>query len=265
MNTATALIDNVIQFPTPAKDEPSREDLLREITLLKEQNELLKKPVAHKDKEIKVGHDKVHEPVEPIRSIEDVEAAKAYLRNKPKTSKNLRNYMMFVVNINNAVRISDLFQLRIKDVLNKDGSIVDRVYIEESKTGKKRYIFFGEASKKAIRAYLKSLKRFKWNDHLFSSLKRDGNGNTKPLTRQMAWEIMQELGRAISTEKKKYHLGTHSMRKTFGYLKIQQYPDDTMIVAQISEMYNHKNMNTTYRYLGIDTEVKEQLCTANEL
>lgn len=262
MNITTALKDNVIQFPTKttAIEDYDKEGLLKQIEELKKQNEILANQVSHKEKNIEIGHTDAHEPVQPIKDVKDIEAAKEYLRNKPKTPENLRNYMMFVVNINNAVRISDLFQLRVKDVLNKDGSVVDRVYIKESKTSKKRYVFFGKASKKAIRAYLKSIKGLRWNDYLFTSFRRDENGIAKPLTRQMAWKIMHDLGEALSL-----HLGTHSLRKTFGYQKIKQNSDDPMIVAQISEMYNHKNMNTTYRYLGIDTETKEALCTMNEL
>lgn len=206
-----------------------------------------------------------HEPVQPIKDLDDLQAAKEYLKSKPQTPENLRNYMMFIVNINNAVRISDLFKLKIKDVLGEDGEIVSEVFIKESKTGKTRYIFFGESSKEAITQYLEALPEFYEDDYLFASRKRDKNGNSKPLTRQQAWNIMHDMGEAISTEKKKLHLGTHSMRKTFGYQKIKQYDNDPMIVAKVSEMYNHESMNTTYRYLGIDTETKRTLCVENEL
>lgn len=208
---------------------------------------------------------KPNEPVQPIKDVEDIKAAKEYLRNKPRTPENLRNYMMFVININNAARISDLFKLTIGDVLEENGEIVDEVYIRESKTSKTRYMFFGTASKEAIREYLNSLKNFSLDDPLFASRKKDKDGRPKPLTRQQAWNIMHDMGEAISTEKKKLHLGTHSMRKTFGYQRIKMNKNDPMIVAEVSEMYNHESMNTTYRYLGIDTETKRKLCIETEL
>lgn len=207
-----------------------------------------------------------HEPVQPIKNVEDIQAVKDFLLDDGLESYKCRDYMMFVININNAVRISDLLKLRIGDILTDDGKIVDQYYIRESKTSKTRYIFFGPSSKEAIQMYLDSLRSYKLSDYLFASPTIDQNGNNKPISRQYAWKIIHKAGEIISKNKeKKLHLGTHSMRKTWGYQKIKQNPDDPMIVAQVSEMYNHSNMNTTYRYLGMDIDEKRKLCTENEL
>lgn len=211
-----------------------------------------------------------HEAVEPIKDKADIEAAKAwFISQKPRWCThptNLRNYMMFVVNINNAVRISDLLRLRIQDVLQDDGTVRDELYIRESKTSKTRYVFFGPSCKLAIRQYLDALPAYQPTDFLFASRNSGANGESRPITRQRAWEIMSTMGKAISkTRSCPLHLGTHSMRKTFGYQRIKANPHDAMIIAQVSEMYNHSNMSTTYRYLGFDKETKRHLCIAYEL
>lgn len=238
MKAAYAEVSNIIPFPTP-KAQPRK------------------------------SSEKPHEPVQPIKDIEDIKAAKEYFLSHESRWKtqpiNLRNYMMFVVNINNACRIGDLLTLTIGDVLTESGDVKDDVYIRESKTGKTRYVFFGPNSKLAILQYLAALPSYSLSDPLFASRQKT-DGTVKAITRVQAWRIVHNMGEAISKDREqKLHLGTHSMRKTFGYQKIKANPEDQMIVAQVSEMYNHSSMNTTYRYLGIDKETKRELCTQAEL
>lgn len=227
----------------------------------------IKRTEKHSNTHKAISNDRPHEPVQPIKDIEDIRRAKEYFRSLPQTRENARNYMMFVVNINNAVRISDLLKIKIGDVLTENYELKDEIYIQESKTKKRRYIFLGKESKAAIMQYLSILgSAVDRNSFLFEATSSKENGRGKAISRQQAWNIMQKLSNALTQATgKEYHLGTHSMRKTFGYQKIKQHSDDPMIVAQISEMYNHSNMNTTYRYLGIDVETKKKLCTEDEL
>lgn len=216
-----------------------------------------------------VSNTKPHEAVEPIKDLADIEAAKQYLLSQTPRWKskptNLRNYMMFVININNGIRISDLLSLKIGDVLTPSGAIEDQVFIKETKTGKTRYIFFGNASKEAIQSYLSALPSYSLDDYLFSSCKSKKD-DSKPLSRIQAWRIVSDMGKAISEDKDhQLHLGTHSMRKTFGYQRVAQDPDNQLLVSQISEIYNHSSIGMTYKYLGIDTETKRDICVMNEL
>ena len=54
--------------------------------------------------------------VEPIRDKDDIQSMKDYLK-----AWNERNYMMFLLGINSGLRISDIINLRVKDV----GSIME--------------------------------------------------------------------------------------------------------------------------------------------
>ena len=49
--------------------------------------------------------------VEPIRDKDDIQAMKDYLREWSE-----RNYMLFLLGINSGLRISDIINLRVKDV-----------------------------------------------------------------------------------------------------------------------------------------------------
>ena len=62
--------------------------------------------------------------VEPIRDPLKIIAIKRNLRKE----KNPRNYLLFTMGINLALRISDLLALKVKDVVNEKGEIVDYIY-----------------------------------------------------------------------------------------------------------------------------------------
>ena len=47
-----------------------------------------------------------------------------------------------------------------------------------------------------------------------------------------------------------YHLGAHSLRKTFAYWTIKLHPNDLPTMISLQEMLNHSSMNTTLHYAG---------------
>ena len=46
------------------------------------------------------------------------------------------------------------------------------------------------------------------------------------------------------------HVGTHTMRKTFGYHHYKKFKD----VAMLQKIFNHSNPNITLRYIGIEQD-----------
>jgi integrase len=49
-------------------------------------------------------------------------------------------------------------------------------------------------------------------------------------------------------------IGTHTLRKTFGYLFYQKTKD----VAQLQELFNHSAPSVTLRYIGINQDVMDK-------
>lgn len=76
---------------------------------------------------------------------------KVYLKGR-----SLRDYALFVVGINVALRISDLLKLTWADVLNKNNESFKSIKIIEGKTKKKRDIQLNKTSQKAFRELLES-------------------------------------------------------------------------------------------------------------
>ena len=89
------------------------------------------------------------EYVEPIRNRKTIDDIKKILK-----ATNLRNYCLFILGINSGLRICDLLNLKIKDVLDEKRKIKDRITIREQKTGKVKNFPIADTAKKALMEYL---------------------------------------------------------------------------------------------------------------
>lgn len=69
----------------------------------------------------------------------------------------------------------------------------------------------------------------------------------KPITRQQAYRILNDAARAIGI---KEQIGTHSLRKTFGYHAFQAGVD----ITRIQTLLNHSSPSVTLAYIGITRE-----------
>lgn len=171
--------------------------------------------------------------VEPIRDLKKINAMKNYLKGK-----NIRDYALFVVGINVALRISDLLNLKWRDVY--DGKNFKIVNLKEGKTKKLRSIKLNKVAQKALQELLESLDTYDMDDYVFMSRE----GDNKPITRQQALNILKEAAEAVGI---KENVGTHTLRKTWGYHAWKSGFNPALIM----ETLNHSNLSITKRYLGI--------------
>jgi integrase len=162
--------------------------------------------------------------VEPIRDKVLLSQILEWLKKK-----NIRDYLMFLIGINTGLRVSDILKLRYKD-LNKD-----IIYITEKKTNKLKEIPVNSVLRDEIRKMNPEYKE----QYIFKS--RQGN---EPITIQRAWQIMKE----VEKEFKLKNLGTHTMRKTFGYHFYQKKKD----VVTLMEIFQHASDKITLRYIGVN-------------
>lgn len=170
------------------------------------------------------------ELVEPIRNKKQIETLKKYLKGQ-----DIRNYLLFVLGINSGLRISDLLKLTVEDVKNQD-----RISIREQKTNKHKDFPLSDTCKKVIQEYLKTTNIT--DGYLFTS--RKGN---KPITRVQAYRILSEAAKTVGITEP---IGTHTLRKTFGY---HAYVNGTD-VTRIQKLLNHSAPNVTLSYIGITKE-----------
>lgn len=178
------------------------------------------------------------EYVQPIRDLEKIEEIKSILKEE-----GTRNLLLFCLGINTALRISDLLRFKVGDVRNKS-----HIELKEQKTGKlKRFPLRGNLLA-LIEEYIKNKAD---SDYLFPSR----NGSNKPLTRAMAYTIINNACRKAGIQEK---IGTHSLRKTFSYHYYRTYKD----VAMLQYLLNHSSPSVTLRYIGITQDnIEESLLT----
>ena len=169
--------------------------------------------------------------VQPIRDPEIIDEIKSFLRRD-----NERNRMMFVFGINTGLRVQDILKLRKRDVMG------DHIVMIEMKTGKKKWIQINPTLKRELRQYTEDLQD---DDYLFPSRQ----GKNKPIKRDMAYKIMQKAAKEFGLK----DIGTHTMRKTFGYHMYQKTKDITLV----QKMFNHSNPSITFRYIGMDQDMMD--------
>lgn len=168
--------------------------------------------------------------VDPIRDKSKIELVKKILKERC-----FRNYILFILGINSGLRISDILNLKVKDVLNKN-------YIELKEQKTKKYKRF------PISPYIKSelnifIKGRNPNDWLFIS--RRGQ---QAITRVQAYRIIHNACIKAGVGHK---IGTHTLRKTFGYHFYKMNKD----IALLQNILNHSSPSITLRYIGINQDI----------
>ena len=179
--------------------------------------------------------------VQPIRDKNKIEEIKGYLKQNGS-----RDLLLFTMGINCGLRVSDLIRLKVIDVKGKS-----HVEIKEKKTQKtKRFPLLGTLQS-MIAEYVKDKGD---NEYLF----RSRVGANKPITRVMAYMIINDACRKAGITD---NIGTHTLRKTFGYHHYQQFHD----VAILQYLLNHSSPSITLRYIGITQDNVENTLQQFEL
>ena len=174
------------------------------------------------------------EYVQPIRDLEKIEEIKTILKEN-----GTRDLLLFCMGINTALRVSDLLKLKVGDVRGKS-----HVELKEQKTGKlKRFPLRGKLLE-LVEGYIKNKSD---EEYLFPSR----NGNNKPITRVMAYLIINNACRKAGIQDR---IGIHTLRKTFSYHHYQTYKD----VAMLQFLLNHSSPSITLKYIGITQDNIEE-------
>lgn len=166
--------------------------------------------------------------VEPIRNKKQLRQIEKTLRKK-----NPRDLLLFVMGINTGLRVSDILALNVNDVKDKD--FID---IIEKKTGKHKKFPLNDKIKDLIEKFTAGKNI---NEPLFKTIYQNR------MERTYAYRIVNKACRKTGINEK---IGTHTMRKTFGYHHYHKFKD----VALLQKIFNHYSPSVTLRYIGIDQE-----------
>ena len=133
--------------------------------------------------------------VEPLRSKQEIAAFVNYTRNG---THGERNALLILIGLNTGLRMSDILNLKVAQVRYQDV-----VQITEKKTKKRRLILLTRL-RPQINHYIEDLPD---SEYLFT------NRQHQPLSVNAVYKLFQTIARKMN----RADIGTHTLRKTFGY------------------------------------------------
>lgn len=166
--------------------------------------------------------------VEPIRSKKDLKKIEKILE-----TQNLRDLLIFTVGVNCGLRISDILNLDVGDVRNKTF-----INIIEKKTCKPKCFPINSKLKPMFEEFTRNRNN---DEPLFKSV----FGNR--MERTQCYRIIHSACKDAGID---YKVGTHTLRKTFGYHHYQKFKD----VAMLQKIFNHSSPQITLHYIGIEQD-----------
>ena len=213
--------------------------------------------------------------VNPIKDLEKVEQMKIELEkcnNKGVAEKTVfekkRNRAIFCTGINTALRVSDLTALDLIDIFKEDLSFRTTVGATEQKTKKYKEFAINDKLREELTKYIccyfyilygigigidkidltrtteqerEQIKEIVRTKPLFPSERTEEH-----ISRYQVDRILKSAGAKCGLE----NIGTHTMRKTFGYWFYRRTKD----IATLQKMLNHSNQRETMIYIGLEQE-----------
>lgn len=189
--------------------------------------------------------------VKPLKTKEEIaEFVKSleYVGNYQNRNLGKRNVLIFKIGVTSALRVSDVLNLKVVEAKQL------KFKIKEQKTQKYRNVNLIPI-KDELEAYIATLP--KDQIYLFKSTKRGADGVERPMTKQSVHRIFSKAADWIGRN----DVGTHTMRKTFGYHFYKNNPDK---LAQLQMILNHGNVEMTLRYIGVEADELDNLVESME-
>jgi site-specific recombinase XerD len=140
---------------------------------------------------------------------------------------------IWVIGINVALRISDLLAISMQEALKGSFTII------EAKTNKERKITLNATAKSVVERRQQTYPSDKYLFQVHSNRSKN-----RPIGRNAVSKAFKEVGEMSSVE---IALGTHSMRKTLGWMMHSKGAS----IERICRVLNHSHPAVTMRYIGL--------------
>lgn len=185
-------------------------------------------------------------PVQPIRDRKTIDDISQILKKR-----NIKYFIMWKLGLNTGLRIGDVVKLQVGDIREKDGSIKERITIRTKKTQRVDEYLVTKSLKRILKDYLKDKED---NEVLIPTESNNNKVYNKAISRQYAWKVINEAARQCGVKER---IGTHTMRKSFGYWLYQKTKDIVVVQKALKHSGGRRNMTPqhTMIYIGITSEM----------
>ena len=182
---------------------------------------------------------------QPIKNAEQLHLFKNYyLQENP----NPRNYMLIIIGLNSALRISDILGLTYGDVYDYKRKIwKSHIMVKEQKTGKNNRIYMNFQIQQTLKMCTTTNENNESSWLFYSQIQQ-----TQPLSRFQAYRIIKAAAAFAGLDS---NISCHSLRKTFGYHAWKQGTPPALLMS----IFNHSSYQITKRYLCIDQDDKDNV------
>lgn len=171
--------------------------------------------------------------VQPIRDEKQIQIIYEFLKNK-----DTRFSLIWQFCIGSGLRVSDILNLRISDVREKE-----LIKVRESNSNKYKVYPIRETLKNDLIAFFKEDRNRSCKPMELLFVSDNGGKMHCPEVYKVFNDAIKELGLDIN-------LSTHKLRKTFGYHHYKQFKD----ITTLQMIFNQTSSAKTIKYIGINQE-----------
>jgi integrase len=150
--------------------------------------------------------------VEPIRDVKKIARMKKLMRKEGK----LKELVLFEIGIKTGLRISDILNLKWSSVAGQENgktSFKSIISLKEIKTRKSKQFHLSENVRAILEEYHEKVNP-SLDELIFKSKANNVKTKESSWTRQYVWLFLNDYCYRVGIRNK---VGTHTLRKTFGY------------------------------------------------
>lgn len=223
------------------KNNYEKSTIVRKITSIKLFHKYLNEKYNIPDISTKIDKPRVRKKLPNILTIEEVDNL---LNIQLSNAYDFRNKAMLELMYSSGLRVSELVELKIKDI------DLDNGYVKcFGKGSKERIIPIGEIAvdylKKYIYEYRDSMKKGYYTENVFL------NNHGKKISRQGFFLIIKEIAKEKKIEK---NITPHMLRHSFATHLLNNGAD----LRTIQEMLGHSSITTTQIYTNVSTDILKE-------
>jgi integrase len=171
-------------------------------------------------------------------SPRDVQTIKQILANEG----NLRDLALFSLGIDTMLRGGDLLGLKVEDVTDHTGKVVEQCTIGQQKTGKSTVVALLPYSRQVLTQWITVSGKLPWH-YLFTSMQTNA---AQPLSTTQYRRLVKRWAASARLDPRKF--STHSVRRTKATLVYQH----THNVEVVRQLLGQASVAATSAYLGIE-------------
>ncbi|MGC4098042.1 MAG: tyrosine-type recombinase/integrase [Nitrospira sp.] len=167
----------------------------------------------------------------------------AVIRSKLIAERKIRDLALFNMALDTMLRASDLLPLRVRQITDHRGRVIEEFPIRQRKTARTHVVALSRETCDSLAAWI-ALSRKGPGAYLWTSI---GNRRTGSfLTREQYANLVKRWVSYADLNWKRY--STHSMRRSKSVAIYQATKD----LAACQHLLGHKNIGSTAYYLGMD-------------